>query len=106
MKPTSSSTPSGPPGHPEELLAGFVDGTASADERALVERHLAACERCRLEVELAARARAALAALPELEPPGLADRGLEALQEWARVHGATLPEPSGSPAPAAPRPGP
>lgn len=101
MNATSSPTPSGPPpGHPEELLAGFVDGAASAEERAQVQRHLAGCQRCRLEVELAARARAALRALPQLEAPGLADRALETLRQRARAQGAPLPEPGTVPAPA------
>lgn len=99
MTAPSSPTSPGPPPHPEELLAGFVDGTASAGERAQVQRHLALCERCRVEVELAARARAALAALPQLDPPGLADRGLEALRERARAQGPPLPEPPAAPAP-------
>ena len=39
--------------HPEELLAGYVDGTLSAKDRVAVEAHLAACSRCSREVELA-----------------------------------------------------
>ena len=57
--------------HPDELLAGFVDGTLPAEERASVERHLAECARCAEEVSLAAEARSALRALPLLEAPGL-----------------------------------
>jgi hypothetical protein len=66
--------------HPDELLAGYVDGSAPPDERRAVERHVAACERCRSETELAASARAALVSLPELEAPGLADAGLDAFR--------------------------
>jgi hypothetical protein len=58
--------------HPEELLAGYVEGSLDSDERALVDAHLASCDRCREEVALAEGARAALAGLPELEaPPGI-----------------------------------
>src|SRR5436190_23362360 len=55
--------------HPEELLASFADGTASVDERALVEAHLLFCQPCRREIEEARRAIAALERLPELEAP-------------------------------------
>jgi hypothetical protein len=53
--------------HPEELLADYVERTLGADDRARVEEHLATCERCRDEVQLAGQARAALLSLPELE---------------------------------------
>jgi len=57
--------------HPEESLAAYVDGSLGANERAEVEAHLSSCATCREEVELAARARPMLAALPELDvPPG------------------------------------
>ena len=62
--------------HPDELLAGFVDGTLPAEERASVERHLAECARCAEEVSLAAEARSALRALPLLEAPGLTVKDL------------------------------
>jgi hypothetical protein len=59
-------------GHPTELLAEYVDGSLGRDDLAEVERHLAGCEACREEVELASRAQAALAGLPEVDaPPGL-----------------------------------
>lgn len=58
--------------HPIELLAEYVEGTLGADDLAEVERHLAGCDTCGQEVELASRAREALARLPEEEaPPGL-----------------------------------
>jgi predicted anti-sigma-YlaC factor YlaD len=61
--------------HPEELLAGYVDGTLEPPERAVVDAHLAGCERCRDEVELASGARMALAALQDAPVPyGLSDR--------------------------------
>jgi len=55
--------------HPEELLASYVDGSLDASERAVVDAHLAACPRCREEVEVARRAVAALAALREEPVP-------------------------------------
>jgi hypothetical protein len=55
--------------HPEELLAPYVDGALDASERAVVEAHLAACPRCREEVELARRAVGALATLGEEPVP-------------------------------------
>jgi len=57
------------PEHPEELLAPYVDGALDASARAGVDAHLASCERCREEVELATRARTALRALPEPAVP-------------------------------------
>ena len=61
--------------HPEELLAGYVDGTLEPPERAVVDAHLAGCERCRDEVELAGGARMALAGLEDVPVPyGLTDR--------------------------------
>lgn len=65
--------------HPEELLAGYVDGTLTQHERAVVDAHLATCDVCREEVELAGRAVTALGALPEepvplgLRPPVMAE---------------------------------
>lgn len=55
--------------HPEELLAGYVDGALSEEERAEVDAHLATCRACREEMELSARAVAALAELPEEPVP-------------------------------------
>jgi hypothetical protein len=55
--------------HPEILLAEYVDGTLSPDDRADVQAHLAVCDRCREEVALAEEARAALAGLPEVPAP-------------------------------------
>jgi len=61
--------------HPEELLAGYVDGTLEHQERAVVDAHLGACTRCRHEIELARGARTALAALEDAPVPyGLTDR--------------------------------
>jgi anti-sigma factor RsiW len=69
--------------HPDELLAGYVDGSATPEEREAVDRHLAACAACSEEVRLAADARAALVSLPELGAPGLAEAGVLALRRAA-----------------------
>jgi hypothetical protein len=55
--------------HPEELLAEYAEGGLGPEDRARVDSHLAGCERCREELELAKRAMAALAATPEVAPP-------------------------------------
>jgi hypothetical protein len=54
--------------HPDELLAGLVDGTLTPAERAEVQSHLDGCERCRADIRKAESARRALGALPEVEP--------------------------------------
>jgi anti-sigma factor RsiW len=69
--------------HPDELLAGYVDGSASSEERRLVDEHLATCAQCNEDLRLAAEARAALATLPQLGAPGLADAGVLALRRAA-----------------------
>jgi anti-sigma factor RsiW len=68
------------PEHPDELLAGYVDGSASPEERRTVDTHLAGCSRCRKELALARTARTALASLPQLDAPGLAAQGIDALR--------------------------
>jgi anti-sigma factor RsiW len=65
-----------PEPHPEAELASFVDGSATDRERGLVEAHLAGCSTCRADVEFAMQGRAAMRALPQLESPGLTDKGL------------------------------
>jgi anti-sigma factor RsiW len=84
--------------HPEELLAGYVDGTLSSDERAVVDAHLASCETCRDEVALAREAVRALASLePQSVPfgvtgPILAEAGKQHERRgavWQRVRWAT-----------------
>ena len=55
--------------HPEDLFAGYVDGTLPEDERAVVDAHLAGCATCRDEIQIAAHAVAALSALPEEPVP-------------------------------------
>ena len=61
--------------HPDELLAGYADGTLTDKERAAVDAHLSTCETCREELSLASRAIASLSALPEEPVPiGLTTR--------------------------------
>ena len=55
--------------HPEDLLAEYVDGTLTDQQRAVVDAHLASCEACREGVELASGATTMLAALPEEPVP-------------------------------------
>jgi anti-sigma factor RsiW len=55
--------------HPEELLAGYADGTLTVKERAAVDAHLATCGTCLEELALATRAIAALSDLPEEPVP-------------------------------------
>lgn len=78
--------------HPEELLAGYVDGTSSAQDRAVVDAHLTTCDRCRREV---AEARAAVAALGRLpEAPSPSDLGAKAMAELGTgggVRGTSAP---------------
>jgi hypothetical protein len=63
--------------HPEELLAGYEDGTLSPQDRAAVERHLTSCRRCSRDVELASDARTALRDLASVPAPaGIADLAL------------------------------
>jgi len=66
--------------HPDELLAGYVDGSASPEERRTVEKHLAGCSQCQNDLALATAARTALASLPQLEAPGLVAHGVEGLR--------------------------
>ena len=83
--------------HPDALLAEYVDGALAQGERAVVERHLDACERCREEVALARTARSALASVTEAPAPG--DLGDAAIAE-ARRRAAGAPAaapPSGRP---------
>ncbi len=61
--------------HPEDVLAAYVDGSASGDERATAQALVASCSDCRREVDLAVHARAALQSLPELDSSELAPAG-------------------------------
>jgi hypothetical protein len=64
--------------HPEELLAGYVDGTLSAQERAVVETHVSGCSKCSREIAMASSARSALEASTTPAPE---DIGSLAIQE-------------------------
>lgn len=77
--------------HPDEALAGFVDGTLTAAERADVQAHLDGCARCRAQVAQATMAAEALRSLPEIDPPwGL---GRAAIEEARKQSGRkTNPE--------------
>jgi hypothetical protein len=72
--------------HPENLLAEFAEGGLAPDDRARVEAHVASCERCAGEIELARASRATLAELPELDAP--AELGM-AVRRRARTAPAT-----------------
>lgn len=61
-----------PDGHPAAILAALVDGSATPQETARAQTHLATCAVCRDEVELARRGRIALLSLPQLEAPEMA----------------------------------
>ena len=72
--------------HPEELLAGYVDGTLSAQERAVVETHVAGCSKCSREIAMASSARSALSGLDDVPAPE--DIGSMAIQEASGHRGA------------------
>lgn len=72
--------------HPEELLAGYVDGTLSAQERAVVETHVAGCSKCSREIAMASSARLALRGLDDVPAPE--DIGSLAIQEASGHRGA------------------
>ena len=72
--------------HPEELLAGYVDGTLSAQERAAVETHVAGCAKCSREIAMASSARLALRGLDDVPAPE--DIGSLAIQEASGHRGA------------------
>jgi hypothetical protein len=64
--------------HPEDLLADYVDGSLSSQDSAVVEAHLASCQRCRDEAALARGAVSALRSLPEATAPaGLGQAAIE-----------------------------
>jgi hypothetical protein len=75
------------PTHPDELLAGLVDGTLTGPERAEVQAHLDGCERCRTDVARAESARRALRGLPEADAPwGLGRAAIEESRRGRREH--------------------
>jgi hypothetical protein len=55
--------------HPEEFLAAYADRSLAGEALEAVERHLAECETCREDVQLAEAARERLRELPELDVP-------------------------------------
>jgi hypothetical protein len=61
-----------PRDHPEAELVSYVNGTATGEERRIVDAHLVECASCRADLEFAARGRSAMQALPQLESPSLA----------------------------------
>jgi Putative zinc-finger len=69
--------------HPDDLLVALEDGEIAPGDRAVLERHLASCARCREELALARAARAALATVPEDEAP--ADVGAAAVSQAGAV---------------------
>jgi hypothetical protein len=71
--------------HPVDLLLDLVDGSISERDRAVVEAHVAACERCRTDVELAAAGRDALRSAPTPRvPSGIGDAAIREAEERAR----------------------
>jgi anti-sigma factor RsiW len=74
------------------LLAKLLDGDLASDERARVERHLAACPICLEQHKAAERAFQALRALPREEHVRLRDEALRELgldepprSRWSRL---------------------
>lgn len=83
-----------------ELLPWLLNGTASAEERRLVEHHLEQCRDCRAELALQQRLHAAMT--QELVAAPDPERGLERL--WQKIDNAPAAEAPVEPrTPAAPR---
>ena len=59
----------GPGRHEEDRLSAFLDDELSDAEALRVTRHLAVCDPCLQELDGIREARAALRALPNVEPP-------------------------------------
>lgn len=53
----------------EELFSAYIDQRATADEKAFVERHVAACADCRAKLDATRAMVAALRALPQVKAP-------------------------------------
>lgn len=70
--------------HLGELLSAYLDGEVSPDESTTVREHLGDCEDCRDELQAVMEARAAVRALPLLEPPAflLPREEQEAERRW------------------------
>jgi hypothetical protein len=82
--------------HPEDQLAGYVDGSLTPAERAVVDAHLSGCDVCREELALASAAAAALATLPRtVAAPDAVGR--DAIEEAAAGPAASASSGGGSP---------
>jgi anti-sigma factor RsiW len=67
--------------HPIDLLVSLEDGTLSAPDRAILDGHLATCDRCSAEVAAATAARTALRALATPPAPeGMLDEVLRQIE--------------------------
>lgn len=53
----------------EQLFSAYIDQRATADEKAFVERHVAACADCRAKLDATRAMVAALRALPQMKAP-------------------------------------
>jgi hypothetical protein len=88
----------GGPLHPGDLLSAYADGELTSAERAAVDAHLGICPACRQELEGTRRAKAWIAALPEIEAPfGFLERMLldpsdhrRRRDRWARIGAVSL----------------
>ena len=52
-----------------QRVTALVDDALEAEERALLEAHVAGCEACRAQIEEETHIRASLRQLPSAEPP-------------------------------------
>jgi hypothetical protein len=80
--------------HPEELLAGYVDGALSPAERAIVDDHLTGCGLCQGELQMALQARTRLSGLAQEPAPAeisVAVRRALTQPSAARTVGSRLP---------------
>lgn len=71
-----------------ELLPWFINGTASAEERRLVEKHLVQCQDCRAELAWQRQLHAVM--MQDQSPPLDPEQGLERL--WQRIDRASVGE--------------
>jgi hypothetical protein len=55
--------------HLDDLLSAYVDGELTAEERAVVDAHVAACPACRRELAATQAAKSWVTGLPAAEPP-------------------------------------
>ncbi len=63
--------------HVRELLSVYIDQMCSAEEKKIVEAHLAECAECRLELEDLRKTITLVAGLKEIEPPADLWAGIE-----------------------------